>query len=131
MRKFVLDTSFLFLYFLKIKDAINIMNEVNQQKAIAYTTYLNISEFFYISIKHEKREEVENKINIIMNSPIKIVPLNKRLALRAGEIKAKHDFLSLVDCYVIALAEIKKAQVVTSDSSIANVYKDTILIKKI
>jgi len=35
------------------------------------------------------------------------------MALRAGELKAKHDSLSLVDCYVIALAETKKAQVVT------------------
>jgi len=58
----------------------DIMNEVNQQKAVAYTTYLNIFEFFYINIKHEKREEVENKINYIMNSPIIIVSLNKRLA---------------------------------------------------
>ena len=130
MRKFVFDTSFLFLYFLKIKDAMDILNQVNQQKAIAYTIYLNISEFFYINMKHEKREEVGNKINSVMNSPIRIVSLSKRMALRAGELKAKHDSLSLVDCYIIALAEAKKAQVVTSDSGIANVYQGSVLIRK-
>jgi len=61
MRKFVFDTSFLFLYFLKIKDTIDILSQVNQQKAIAYTTYLDIPEFFYINIKHEKREDVKIK----------------------------------------------------------------------
>jgi len=102
MRKFVFDTSFLFLYFLEVKDVVDIMNEVNQQKAIVHTTYLNISEFFYINLKHEKREEVENEINYIANSPIRIVSLNKRIVLRAGELKTKHDSLPLVDCYMIA-----------------------------
>jgi len=74
---------------------IDIMNEVNQQNTIAYTTYL-CSEFFYINIKHEKREEVENKINFIMNSPIRIVPLNKRMAIRAGELKAKKTLYPLL-----------------------------------
>jgi len=129
MKKFVFDTSFFFLYFLKNREAVEIMRDVINQKAVAYTTYLNISEFFYINIKREKKEEVENKINFIMNSPIRIVPLNKRMAIRAGELKAKNVSLSLVDCYVIALAEIKKAQVVTSDSTIANVYKDSVLVK--
>jgi len=65
-----------------------------------------------------------------MNSPMRIVSLNKRMALKARELKAKHDSLSLVGCYIIALAEAKKAQIVTSDSDIPNVYQGTILIKK-
>ena len=128
----ILDTGFFEIYFSHFNEQVeNLMSEILQEKVEAYTTYLNITEFYYINRKIENEESTLIKINSIFNSKIKVVPLNKKLAIRAGELKNTYkDLLSIVDTYVIALAEMKRGEIITVDSSIAKVYKNTTVIKK-
>jgi len=128
----VLDTGFFEIYFSRFnKQGENLMSDIIQQKVEAYTTYLNITEFYYINKRIEDEESTLTKINAIFNSKIKVIPINKKLAIRAGELKAKYkDILSIVDAYVIALAEMKRGEIITTDNGIKRVYKDIILIEK-
>jgi len=128
----VLDTGFFEIYFSRFnKQGENLMSDIIQQKVEAYTTYLNITEFYYINRRIEDEESTLTKINAIFNSKIKVIPINKKLAIRAGELKTKYkDILSIVDAYVIALAEMKRGEIITTDNGIKRVYKDTILIEK-
>ena len=48
--------------------------------------------------------------------------------MRAGELRLKHPDLSLVDCFVIALAEREGAVIYTTDSGIGKAYKNTVVL---
>jgi len=128
----ILDTGFFEIYFSHFNEQVeNLMSEILQEKVEAYTTYLNMTEFYYINRKIENEESTLIKINSIFNSKIKVISLNKKLAIRAGELKNTcRDLLSIVDTYVIALAEMKRGEIITVDSGIAKVYKNTTVIKK-
>ena len=62
--------------------------------------------------------EAKVRLSLILNSPIKTVSTNKELAIRAGELKVKHQDLSIVDCFVIAFAEKEDAVIYTTESGI-------------
>lgn len=57
-----------------------------------------------------------------------MVSTTKELALRAGELKIRHRDLSLVGCFVIALAEREGAVIYTTDSGIGKAYKNTVVL---
>ena len=105
------------------------MEEVYTGKSIGYTLDLNLAEFLYTYGKL-KGIEANVRLSLILNSPIKIVSTNKGLALRAGELKVKHQNLSIVDCFLVVFAEKENAELYTTDSEIGKVYKNTIILHR-
>ncbi len=59
----------------------------------------------------------------LLGLPIEIVPADQALAELAGEIKAFNK-MSLADCFAVALAKQKKADVYTGDPEFRAIEKD-------
>ncbi|MFP3234133.1 MAG: type II toxin-antitoxin system VapC family toxin [Sulfolobaceae archaeon] len=128
-RKILLDTGFFHVYFSGLnEEAKKAVEEVYTSKSVGYTLDLNLAEFLYTYGKL-KGLEANVRLSLILNSPIKIVSTNKELALRAGELKVKHQNLSIVDCFLVAFAEKENAEIYTTDSEIGKVYKNTITLR--
>ncbi|BAK54456.1 type II toxin-antitoxin system VapC family toxin [Sulfurisphaera tokodaii] len=128
-KKIIFDTSFFHVYFSGLNDETKeTMEEVYMGKSQGYTIDLNLAEFLYTYGKLKGLEEARVRLSLILNSPIKIVSTNRELALRAGELKVKYQNLSIVDCFIVALAEKENAVVYTTDSGIERVYKNTKVI---
>ena len=128
-RKILFDTSFFHAYFGGVQGkAKEVMNEIFAGKSLGYTLDLVIAEFIYTYGRVKGIEEAKVKVSLIMNSPIKVVSTTKEIALRAGELKIKYRDLSLVDCFVIALAEREGAVIYTTDSGIGKAYKNTVVL---
>ena len=103
-RKILFDTGFFHVHFDGLSELTKtVLKEVYEGKSLGYTLDLNLAEFVYGKLKG--LEAAKAKLSVILNSPIKVVSTDRNLAMRAGELRLKHHDLSLVDCFVIALAE--------------------------
>jgi hypothetical protein len=130
-RKILLDTSFFHVYFSGLNEEVKkAVEEVYTGKGIGYTLDLNLAEFLYTYGKLKGIEEANVRLSLILNSPIKIVSTNKELALRAGELKVKHQNLSIVNCFLVVFAEKENAEIYTTNSEIGKVYKNTIILHR-
>ncbi|ARM77056.1 hypothetical protein B6F84_04185 [Acidianus manzaensis] len=123
-----MDTGVLVNYFLKKEEKYRkIINEIYSEKE-GLTLYLNLTELYYVLGRIIGKEASSTVLSLIKKSPIKILSINENLSIRAGELKLSYDFLSIVDSYLVALAEREKAKILTTDSSIAKAFKDTDLL---
>ena len=104
------------------------MKEAYEGKSLGYTLDLNLAEFVYVYGKLKGLEAGKAKLSVILNSPIRVVSTDRDLAMRAGELKIKNRDLSLVDCFVIALAEREGTVIYTTDSGIGKVYKNSVVL---
>ncbi|WP_236749056.1 PIN domain-containing protein [Acidianus manzaensis] len=126
--KVIIDTGVLVNYFLKKEEKYRkIINEIYSEKE-GLTLYLNLTELYYVLGRIIGKEASSTVLSLIKKSPIKILSINENLSIRAGELKLSYDFLSIVDSYLVALAEREKAKILTTDSSIAKAFKDTDLL---
>ena len=80
----------------------------------------------------EVRYQVERKVGALkwkearaklLGLPIEIVPVDMELAELAGEVKASRK-MSLADCFAVALAKHKKAEIYTGDPEFRAVEKE-------
>lgn len=124
----ILDSSFYTFLELRLKLK-KYLDEVYNKLAKAYTTHLNLTELMYHYGKEKGLESARTRVMLILESPIKVVATDEDLAIRSGELRTKYNFLSTVDCYIIALAEREKGTILTTDSKILEVYKDGVLLK--
>lgn len=112
------DTGFFHVYFSGLnEEAKRAVEEVYSGKSVGYT---------YGKLKGV--DAAKARLSLILSSPIKVVSTDKELALRAGELKLKHQNLSIVDCFVVAFAERENAVIYTTDSEIKRAYKNTIIL---
>ncbi|BFH74202.1 type II toxin-antitoxin system VapC family toxin [Sulfurisphaera javensis] len=125
----ILDTGFFINYFTgKCEACRKVIEEAYANKVTCLTTYLNLTELFYLFAKRYGKESAINYLNLIKKSPINVVNLDDELVVKAGELKLKYNTLSLVDVFIIALAEREKGKIYTTDSEISKVHKDTVLL---
>jgi hypothetical protein len=123
------DTGFFHVYFSGLnEEAKRAVEEVYSGKSVGYTLDLNLAEFLYTYGKLKGVDAAKVRLSLILSSPIKVVSTDKELALRAGELKLKHQNLSIVDCFVVAFAERENAVIYTTDSEIKRAYEDTIIL---
>ena len=123
------DTGFFHVYFSGLnEEAKRAVEKVYSGKSVGYTLDLNLAEFLYTYGKLKGVDAAKVRLSLILSSPIKVVSTDKELALRAGELKLKHQNLSIVDCFVVAFAERENAVIYTTDSEIKRAYEDTIIL---
>ena len=128
--RILFDTGFFHVYFSGLnEEAKRAVEEVYSGKSVGYTLDLNLAEFLYTYGKLKGVETAKVRLSLILSSPIKVVSTDKELALRAGELKLKHQNLSIVDCFVMAFAERENAVIYTTDSEIKRAYKNTIVLR--
>jgi len=77
-------------------------------------TSVNFGEVYYIVLREFGEKKVGEVEKIIRTLPIEIVDVDMQLALEAARFKAAKK-ISYADCFVAALAKLRKGEVVTGD----------------
>ena len=131
MKKYVFDAGVLALYFAGRQDAKKFVDEVYGGKAKAYMCEVNVAEFLYNYARVFGWEAALVKHSLLRESPITIVEVGEELTVAAAKLKLKYyNLLSLADCYLIALAKLYKATIITTDSRVKEVGEaPTILLE--
>ncbi len=84
---------------------------------------INWSEVRYITLREAGKERADQVAHLISTLPIEIVPADLELAQQAAEFKATKK-MSYADCFAVALAKLKKAELVTGDREFNQVEGD-------
>lgn len=83
-------------------------------KAKLYLSEINLGEIYYIAIRNWGSEKAQKLLAAIYELPINFVLPKRENILQAAEFKAQGN-ISYADCFVLDLAKIHKAKVVTGD----------------
>ncbi len=89
-------------------------------KANLYMNVVNLGEVYYIIAKKKGIEVANTVIALLKREPITFVPVDERLALMAGRIKAFHK-LSYADAFAVATAIDTDAILLTCDEEFRSV----------
>ena len=121
-RSYVLDAGVLALYFAGREDAKMYVDAAYSGGARVLMCEVNVAEFLYNYARVFGWEAALVKHALLRSSPIAIVGVNEKLTVEAARLKLRHyGRLSLADCYLLALAKLAKATVVTTDGAIEEV----------
>jgi uncharacterized protein with PIN domain len=119
----VLDSYSLIAY-LENEDGADKMIEVfrvarDSGKALLLSV-VNWGEVYYITLREAGRERAEAVAHLISTLPIQIIPVDLELTKQAAEFKAGKK-MSYGDCFAVALAKLRKAELVTGDADFSQV----------
>jgi len=81
---------------------------------------VNWGEVYYITLREMGRERAEAVAQLILTLPIQIIPVDLELTKQAAEFKA-YKKMSYGDCFAVALAKLRKAELVTGDEEFKQV----------
>lgn len=98
------------------------MKEVRKKTLRAYLIYPVLAEVYFHICKVSGKTAAEVRVATFLSTyPVKLVPLNKSLVFKAGELKCQYPgVLSYVDCLVIALALNHKLTIHTTEKSLGD-----------
>jgi predicted nucleic acid-binding protein len=117
MKNFVLDASALMTFFEDRSGADKVealLEETAEAKGRLLMSVVNWGEVFYSVWRAHGEAAAEAKLREISQLPIEIVAVDLDLAKRSASLKAERR-LPYADCFAAALAQIRKATLVTSD----------------
>jgi len=121
-KRYVLDAGILALYFAGSKKAKEYIDAVYEERIKAFMCEVNVAEFLYNYAKVFGWKAALVKHSLLHNSPIRIVGINESLTVEAARLKLKYyKRLSLADCYLIALAKQREAEIITTDADVKEV----------
>ncbi len=102
-----------------------ILDQANREKHRLFLTSINWAEIYYSTMREVSREAAEQHAQPIANLPIEIVGIGDdlKLARQAAIYKATYR-LSLADAFAAALAQEKKAALVTGDPEFQQLEKE-------
>jgi len=117
-RRYVLDASALSLYFAGREEVKRLVDGAYSGKVKLFMCEVNVAEFLYSCAKVLRFGQALAVEEWSDRSRRR----RRELTVEAARLKLKHaGKLSLADCYLVALAKLRKATVVTADSSIREV----------
>ena len=129
--KYVLDTSALFAFFDKedggerVKELLTDAQKDDKEIIISFATYMEV---YYIYFQEQGEQDAINFISLIDALPIKIIDSSKRLALKAGDLKAKYK-ISFADSLIIATAVMESAILVHKDPEMEAIENELEVLK--
>jgi len=91
-----------------------ILREAFHQQNSAMVSVLNLGEVYNVLYQRRGEDKARRTLADLSQLPLELVPVDLPQALKAGEIKAMHK-IPFVDCVAAALAESRRALLVTSD----------------
>lgn len=115
MNLYLLDSFALIAYFLgetpgkKVRKLMKKMRRLGKKILLSE---ISLGELYYILFRKQNQAAAEEAIEAINQLPIKLVPLDRELILKAARIKATKP-ISFVDAFVVALAKKEKRIIVT------------------
>jgi predicted nucleic acid-binding protein len=121
MSRYVVDAGVHSLYFIDDERVKPYFDEVAQGKAQGFISDVNLAEYYYKTCEKLGKEVADVRYHQVRGSIISVAT-DEELTRRAGEKKCKYrGKLSLADCFTLALSELKKAALLTTDRELANV----------
>lgn len=126
MKKYVLDSYALLVYAENETGAdkvIEILTKALQNEAEIFVSVVNWGEMYYIALREEGKEKAELYRTTFAKYPLKFVNADEELTLQAANYKAFYK-ISYADAFAIALAKLKKAELVTGDKEFKQVEKE-------
>ena len=130
MKRVVLDASALMTMFLdrpggeKVQELISAAVEGKRELLMSV---VNWGEVYYSIWQAQGRENAEKALALIAQLPIELVDADVELARLAAEFKAQYK-LPYADGFAAALAQQRKATVVTSDKDFGQVEKQVTIL---
>jgi len=122
LKRYVIDAGVLALYLIDDARVKPFFNELAQRKAQFFICDVNLSEYYYKVCEKIGKEIADVRYFQVRGSDIVSVSTDEELTKKAGENKCKHrGKLSLADCFALALSQLKKATILTTDSKLAKV----------
>lgn len=100
-----------------------LLNLAKKRRAILWISVVNLAEALYIVERERGFAKVQQTIAVIDDLPLKVVDVDRSLALSAAHVKARHP-LAFADAFAVALAKEKRASVVTGDPEFKTVAKE-------
>ena len=130
--RYVLD-SFAILAYLAEEEGADVvedlLNKAENGKVSLYLNYVNLGEVYYITFREKDVNEANESIVLVKRMPIEFVPVDERIALIAGRIKATYS-MSYADAFVVATAIIKEAEIVTGDPEFESIDMQILWIQQ-
>jgi ribonuclease VapC len=126
MKKYVLDSYALLAYAENEKggDAVaDILVGALEGKNEIFISVVNFGEMYYIALREGGRDQAKAYKDTVMKFPIKIVDADMELTIIAANYKANYK-ISYADAFAAALAEQKRATLVTGDKEFAQLEKE-------
>ncbi len=122
MRRYVVDAGALFLYFIDDERVKPYFDEVVQDRAQGFICDVNLAEYYYKTCEKLGKDIADVRYHQIRGSDVGLIATDEELTMKAGEKKCNYrGKLSLADCFCLALSELKKATLLTTDSELAKV----------
>lgn len=122
MRKYVVDAGVLFLYFIGDERVKPYFDEVASGRAQGFICDVNLAEYYYKTCEKLGKDVADVRYYQIRESDVRAFATDQVLTKNAGEKKCKYrGKLSLADCFSLALSELMKATLLTTDSELAKV----------
>ncbi|MGB9741431.1 MAG: type II toxin-antitoxin system VapC family toxin [Candidatus Bathyarchaeia archaeon] len=122
MRRYVADAGVLFLYFIDDGRVKPYFDEIVQGRAQGFICDVNLAEYYYKTCEKLGKDVADVRYHQVRGSSVESVATDEELTRKAGEKKCKYrSKLSLGDCFSLALSELKKAVLLTTDSELAKV----------
>lgn len=104
----------------RVLDLFEKATQIDQTLLIAAPNWAEVRYMVERKVGAGRWSEVRHKL---LGLPLEVVPADQALAEVAGEIKATRK-MSLADCFAVALARQKKADLYTGDPEFKSVEKD-------
>lgn len=122
MRRYVIDAGVLTLRFIGDTHVKPFFDELIQKRAQVFISGVNLAEYYYKICEKLGKETADVRYYQIRGSDIASTSTDEELTKKAGENKCKYrGKLSLADCFALALSQLKKATILTTDSQLAKV----------
>jgi ribonuclease VapC len=84
---------------------------------------VNWGEVYYVTLREAGRERAEAVAHLISTLPIQVIPVDLDLTRQAAAFKSNKT-MSYADCFAVALAKLRKAELVTGDKEFRQVEGD-------
>jgi len=92
----------------------SILQDAKRDGAELLMTLINLGELYYILRRSLSAVETRALLDMILDLPVRAIPVSEDLVWEAAEIKARNP-LSYADCFAVAAARREGAALVTGD----------------
>ncbi len=130
MKRYVLDTSALIAFFQDEPGAAKVQELLTQAREADRPLLLSVvnwGEVYYVAWQRTGEAAAQQRLEEIARLPIDLVPADRDTAFLAASLKARHK-LPYADAFAAALAQQRKAIVVTTDRDFVQVEKQVALL---
>lgn len=128
--QFILDSFALLVFYQKEQGHEKIqelLEEAKRGRIKLFFSEISLGEVYYLIARRRGKEKAQEVLANLVELPINFVLPNRENILQAGEFKSQGN-IAYADCFVLDLAKIHKATVVTGDPEFKKfLKKDKIL----